>query len=262
VTDISNNRNAFGGKLRYDFGDMPEYLNGENAQSIHRAIAKAFYNGNPDAPSKLIYNEKTGTYERISRARDINPKQVAAWMGLLPRDVSDLASLIIDTTELLKSDGSLKDKAKGAVDIALKDTPLNRIYKEPDKNMYRLGKYMEMKKIADMFNEAESNYKKQIKGGNLDAARELAKLRTNEVKLGYYKNAWNNMMNVYKKVSVYQMARDRGMTERSFKQAFPNLPYESYDQASKEITSQMCKFLNIYKTSVQDAKNNKDDKKE
>jgi hypothetical protein len=98
MNDMANNSTFMGGKLRYDIGQVPEYLISQDEMPLSILSSEWLYNvagGDTITPSKSIpITDENGIVEMkdLPMWGDVNPKEIEAWTFFVPRGFKESAN--------------------------------------------------------------------------------------------------------------------------------------------------------------------------
>jgi hypothetical protein len=221
TNSIANNSNFMGGKFRYDYGDVPEFAMGENDPYIYRCIAELAYNmAGGDKYVKSTSVKKVNEYGEVeyvpmSKAMNINPKQIEAWASVfVPSGFRDIANAVAVTIGKIAGDEDAKFEAK-------EFNSVTRFYKQQDKELNQYFLLKDIKKEIEYYNYVKSTAKKNIIGAEITGNEEW--LESAETK---YENVSNNtlkqieasLIEQYDKLHMDKIARKYALTGDELKE--------------------------------------------
>jgi hypothetical protein len=212
ISDLSHNVSFMGSKLRYDMGDMPEYLQGENEALMYREIARLFYEwggGDTNLPSKhreVLNDDGTISYEKI-KFGDKNPREIEAFMSIvIPSTFRDFGNLVT---------GVIKRDFGEATDY----TSVKRFYNPREKEMTMYQIIREAKDLVKDYEDQMSNYKKHLAGAGLSNnqdKQDKAEARINNIIGNGEIINIKELVDGYEALSIYTYSKQFGMTEKQF----------------------------------------------
>ena len=235
---IANNRNFFGGKLRFDIGDIPEYTMGDNEPYLYRKLAEIAYyigGGDENLSSRTVRKvDKNGnvSYETLGRAWDLNPKEIEAWANsFVPSGIRDIANVAAWAI----------GRAKGDDDAEIKLSELSsvsRFYKPQDKD---LNRYMLIKQARDYvkpYQEHIQNVDKSLKGGAVvgnEGRIDSAKQRKVELESNFFYVTISKLVEDYNKVTTDKIANKYNLEEKDVRNTLSTKRIEELDARRDEL---------------------------
>jgi hypothetical protein len=221
TNSIANNSNFMGGKFRYDYGDTPEFVMGENDPYIYRCIAKLAYNmaGGDEYVKSTSVKEVNGygevEYVPMSKAMNINPKQIEAWASVfVPSGFRDIANAVAVTIGKIAGDEDAKFESK-------EFNSVTRFYKQQDKEMNQYFLLKDIKKEIDYYNSVKSTAKKNIIGADIAGNEEWlesAEAKFESLSSNTLKQIEASLIEQYDKLHMNKIARKYALTGDELKE--------------------------------------------
>jgi hypothetical protein len=217
-TDIANNVDFMGYKIKNESGDLPAYMSNENSALLYKIVAEFLYEangGDKDLPSKhveVMNEDGTIDYKKMSDLYDKSPKEINTIMSIaIGSTWKDFGNAIA----VANTDGEF---------IPTDYQTIKRFYKPTEKEMTILSIMREARGIVKDYTEQMSNYESQLLGSQLDGntEKERKALERIENLIGKEeaygdKEVLKELVNAYDANTMYSVAKQHGMNETQFR---------------------------------------------
>jgi len=240
-TDIANNVDFMGYKIKNESGDLPAYMSNENSALLYKIVAEFLYEangGDKDLPSKhieVVNEDGTIDYKKMSDLYDKSPKEINTIMSIaIGSTWKDFGNAIA----VANTDGEF---------VPTDYQTIKRFYKPTDKEMTILSIMREARGITKDYTEQYNNYINQIAGSKLDGntekgikARERLENIIGKGEDRGQKEMLKVLVNAYDANTMYSHAKQFGMNETQFEKSLgetrPDLldAFKKYNSTSRE----------------------------
>lgn len=231
--NVINDKDFMGNSMKkYDYGAIPQYKLGENEEQMYQDIAYGLYllsGGSKDAPSKF----KKGSLED-EVGFNLNPREVRA---ILSTGISDgWLKTISSSYSLLKGLGEAfgddSEDTKVTKYVKPEKLPLVSSFYKPERDgkvEYEL--YSRMRDITRNYEAYVKEMDKITKGmvvmedkeGLEDLAQEYQRKMDEQEKKGFNYELWYALVQAYKGVSTYDIAKKMRLKESDLLEKYPQL---------------------------------------
>jgi hypothetical protein len=233
-SDIANNVDFMGYKIKNESGDLPSYMSNENSALLYKMVAEFLYEangGDKDLHSKhieVMNEDGTIEYKKMSDLYDKSPKEINTILSVFVGSTwKDLGNAIAEAN----TDGEF---------VPTDYQTIKRFYKPTEKEMTILSIMREARGITRDYTEQYNNYINQIAGSGVDVntekrrkARErIVNLIGKEEERGE-KHLLMILVNAYDANTMYSHAKQFGMNETKFKESLKENNPDLYDAFDK-----------------------------
>ncbi|MBR1525073.1 MAG: hypothetical protein IJ640_00235 [Prevotella sp.] len=228
MNSLAEGKDWLGNDLRKDFGDIPEFRMSENESAIYRDLAYFTYligGGRRDMNSTY---RKNGS--KMSKIWNRNPKEVKNDMlfGIMPSGWLKMLELSWGLVHATTTEDTVKES------ISAKNGMFaSRFFKPQNPQVFRIIVVKQAKEELQSYKDRKSNLKKQAKGGNEEAERELGRIEAEEKKRGMPE--LKKLIDEYNEIALYRQATAVGLNTREFKRKNPDKDYKHIDEEEKRI---------------------------
>jgi hypothetical protein len=254
-TDIANNVDFMGYKIKNESGDLPAYMSNENSALLYKIVAEFLYEangGDKDLPSKhveVMNEDGTIDYKKMSDLYDKSPKEINTIMSIaIGSTWKDIGNAIA----VAKTDGEF---------VPTDYQTIKRFYKPTDKEMTILSIMREARGISKDYTEQYNNYINQIAGSKLDGntekgikARERLENIVGRGEDRGQKEILKTLVNAYDANTMYSYAKQFGMNETQFKKALEETRPDLFDAFNKYNSTSREELIRKILTLTRDIK--------
>jgi hypothetical protein len=240
-TDIANNVDFMGYKIKNESGDIPAYMSNENSALLYKMVAEFLYEangGDKDLPSRhieVVNEDGTIDYKKMSDLYDKSPKEIntilSVAIGSTWKDFGNAIAVASTDGEFVPTDYQT----------------IKRFYRPTDKDMTILSIMREARGITKDYTEQYNNYINQLAGSQLDGNTEKGRKARERIEnlIGKgedrgQKEKLKELVNAYDANTMYSHAKQFGMNETQFKKSLkenrPDLydAFDAYNNTSRE----------------------------
>ena len=233
-TDIANNVDFMGYKIKNESGDLPAYMSNENSALLYKMVAEFLYEangGDKDLPSRhieVVNEDGTIDYKKMSDLYDKSPKEINTILSIaIGSTWKDFGNAIAVTS----TDGEF---------VPTDYQTIKRFYRPTDKEMTILSIMREARGITKDYTEQYNNYINQLAGSQLDGNTEKGRKARERIEnlIGKgedrgQKEMLKALVNAYDANTMYSHAKQFGMNETQFKKSLKESRPELYDAFDK-----------------------------
>lgn len=240
-TDIANNVDFMGYKIKNESGDLPAYMSNESSALLYKMVAEFLYEakgGDKDLHSRHI--------EVVNEDGTIDYKKMSDLYDKSPKEINTILSIAIGST--WKDFGNAIAVASTDGEFVPTDyQTIKRFYKPTDKEMTILSIMREARGITKDYTEQYNNYINQLEGNQLDGNTEKGRKARERIEnlIGKgedrgQKEMLKALVNAYDANTMYSHAKQFGMNETQFKKSLkenrPDLydAFDAYNNTSRE----------------------------